>query len=130
MQPEDEPQPAFHAELDTVRPAHGAYRLALAVLVVTGYVTPFLGAGLLAVAIVFHEAPLIMGMAAICCIALWIVIIHRAVADMRARGTASYRKAADVLVLAVLPIWGLFYTFLTSPTAIASRPSATRERPS
>jgi hypothetical protein len=86
-----------------------SYAAALAVLVVTGYLSPLL----LLVALPLGSIHAVVGfLAAAAAFVGWLVAIVRTHRKIREKGDQPWRKAADILVLGVLPAWGLVYALL------------------
>lgn len=91
----------------------GLYAAAIATLVVTGYLSPFL----LLLIIPFNAIHGFVGvLAAVGGLAGWIGAIVATYRKIREKGDQPWRKAADILILGVLPAWGLVYAFLFAET--------------
>lgn len=119
LDPEDE-GPALD------RPSKGG-DLVLAILLVSSFGAPFvLGAGILVGAVsrmLRDELGLIFGACGgIGVMVLLTIFVYR---EIRSRGRSRARKAVDILVLFVLPAWGLLYShFLGMPECEVSSCSA------
>lgn len=87
--------------------------LALATLLSTGYVSPLLLVAMVPIGALgasFHGIGLLV--AGVVGLGAWLAAIIGMMRGMRANGRSGYRTAADVLVLAVLPVWGLLYVLI------------------
>jgi hypothetical protein len=79
----------------------------LSLLVVTGYAAPVL----LVAALFVSRAVESLALATIGGFAIWLTLVIRVRRSIRDRGRGRYRIAAEVLVLLLLPAWGLAYTY-------------------
>ena len=97
----------FDAELASPQPSwlHAA---SLSLLIVVGYVSPPLTVVTLFVLTLEPALGALLGLAACAGLLLLLVKAHKRI---RAHGARPFQVAAEVLVFALLPIWGLFYAF-------------------
>lgn len=110
MQLDERPRPPDPASLDAepLEPRSRAADVGLALVVVTGYLSPVIAIGFWWVFALFLGAlPAVSLLGGLGAIAAWVALVSAAVRDIRAHGAERYRKASDVLVLLILPLWGL-----------------------
>ncbi len=113
--------PLSKDEIALIRPAKRVIAdAALALLLTAGYASPlFAPVVLMMFGVLVHPreiATLFAVGAFLACCAL-IVFIYRAI---QARGRGPFLAAAEILVLVLLPIWGLIYSHMAHPSCVIS----------
>ena len=86
--------------------------IALALLLVTGYAGTLIAAAAAALVMLLSTLGALSALLAIALgLAAWFSLVLRVRASIRDHGPRAFRIAADILVLALLPAWGLVYAY-------------------